>query len=154
MKAKEQGNDITRQKEAKKLKKLKQSKDGTRQSHLASAEWTFILPKVTECQPMENTNMARNEWSDDAPNRSVRFSLRKWVSMQSYKCEEMSVNGRNTSQLGNNDDIENLHDVNEDQLGGVGAIRLSLTVGNTMFYVTNTMLQLLSMKDLFGGLAH
>jgi len=36
--------------------------------------------------------------------------------------EDMSVNGSNANQLGNNDDIRNLHDVNEDQLGCAGAI--------------------------------
>uniref|UniRef100_M1DE24 Uncharacterized protein n=1 Tax=Solanum tuberosum TaxID=4113 RepID=M1DE24_SOLTU len=68
--------------------------------------------------------------------------------------EEMSVNGSNASQLGNNDDIGNLHDVNEDQLGSACVIRLPTTVGNAVFYVTNSMLQLLQMKGLFGGLAH
>uniref|UniRef100_M1DLW6 Uncharacterized protein n=1 Tax=Solanum tuberosum TaxID=4113 RepID=M1DLW6_SOLTU len=43
-------------------------------------------------------------------------------------CEEMSVNGSNASKLGNNDDIGNMHDVNKDQLGSAGAIRLPPTM--------------------------
>ncbi|WMV25381.1 hypothetical protein MTR67_018766 [Solanum verrucosum] len=67
----------------------------------------------------------------------------------------MSVNGSNTaSQLGNNDDIQNLHNVNADQMGSAGAIRLPSTVGNIIFHVTGNMLQLLQMKGFFGLLAH
>uniref|UniRef100_M1DYA0 Uncharacterized protein n=1 Tax=Solanum tuberosum TaxID=4113 RepID=M1DYA0_SOLTU len=53
----------------------------------------------------------------------------------------MSVDGINASQLGNNDEIGNLHDVNEDQLEYVGAIRMAPAVGNVMFHVTSTMLK-------------
>uniref|UniRef100_M1DTG9 Integrase core domain containing protein n=1 Tax=Solanum tuberosum TaxID=4113 RepID=M1DTG9_SOLTU len=66
----------------------------------------------------------------------------------------MSVNGSNASQLWLNDDIGDLHDVNVDLVGNAGAIRLPLIVGNSIFHVTSTMLQLLRMKGLFGGLAH
>ena len=63
----------------------------------------------------------------------------------------MSVNGSNASQLGNNNDIRNLQDINVDQLGCAEAILLPLTVGNAVFHVTSTMLQLLQMEGLFGG---
>jgi len=54
----------------------------------------------------------------------------------------MSVNGSNASQLGHNDGIGILHDVKEDQLGCACAIRLPLTMGNTVCHLTNTILQL------------
>lgn len=68
-----------------------------------------------------------------------------------------SVNGRNTSQLCQNDDIGNLNDVHEIlvikvHFGGVGAIWLRLIEVNMLFYVTSMMLQHLQMKWLFWAL--
>ncbi|WMV32745.1 hypothetical protein MTR67_026130 [Solanum verrucosum] len=50
--------------------------------------------------------------------------------------EDMSVNESNASKLGNNNDICNFHDVNKEQLGSTGAIRLPPTVGNAVFHIT------------------
>lgn len=67
---------------------------------------------------------------------------------------EISVNGSNTSQLGHQDNIVNLNDVNEAQLVGVGAINSPLVVGNTVFHMNSIMLKILQMKGFFEGLAH
>ena len=66
----------------------------------------------------------------------------------------MSASRSNASQLRHNDDIVDFNDVNADQIGSVGAIDLPLTVGNTVFHVTGSILQLLQMKGFFGRLAH
>lgn len=66
----------------------------------------------------------------------------------------MSVNGSNANQLGQNDDIRNLNDVKDVNLGGVSAIWLPPVEGNSVFHVTSMMLQLWQMKVLFKVLAH
>ena len=73
--------------------------------------------------------------------------------------EDMSVNGSNIwgdNPLDHeqNDDVGNMNDVDPNQIGSAGAIRIPPTVGNAVFHVTGTMLQLLQMKGLFGGCAH
>ena len=70
----------------------------------------------------------------------------------------MSVNGSNVwgedlqRQNAQNNDVGNMNDVDPDQIGSAGAIRLPPTVGNVVFHVTGIMLQLLQMKGLFEGM--
>lgn len=52
----------------------------------------------------------------------------------------MSVNGSNASQLGRNDDIVNISNLNEALLGGLSAIQLPPIVGNAVSHLTSTML--------------
>lgn len=59
-----------------------------------------------------------------------------------------------TSNHWKNDDLADLNDVNVEVLGSLGAIHLTPIVGNAIFLVSGTMLQLLQIKGFFGGLGH
>lgn len=68
-------------------------------------------------------------------------ALKNWEN--EYKWEQHT-------QVRNNDDIRHLYEVIEDQLGSACAIWLPPIVGNTVFHVTSTILQLFQRKGIFG----
>lgn len=61
----------------------------------------------------------------------------------------MSVNGSNGSQVGHQDDIDNINDVQQPNINDSYSAE-----GNVVFHITSTMLQLFQLKRLFSGLAH
>lgn len=55
---------------------------------------------------------------------------------------------------GKNDNINNLNDMPMNITQTKRARRLPPTIGRFVFHITTTMIQLLQMKEHFGGLAH
>lgn len=72
----------------------------------------------------------------------------------------MRVHRRNGSQVGHEDDIINLNNLNEPNgndlhlISRIGSIRLQPAEGNVVIHIARTMLYILLLQVLFDGLSH